>query len=350
MLLQCVMVLPPNSSHIPKNSSGGIAPALLNTIFGKRSTSVPPLSAKQGQRSRSNQRNGDRAMTHHCIRFWIRVDCDGEARIPIKAKNDTLLSPGAGWVPPFFADLVGPPRRPPSAARAVSYSSSKLNTTSTAAAAEPGQANSADQAPMRQRSVSQHSMRRRANSNQKPDHRFIDLHVSDGRCLETLVNVLQSSQTQSLLSPQSVIGELEIDDRDEAIREAMQIREKGRSALSSQFDQSVDVTDGDGSNDRGLHLLLSRSHNGSHMPLPGYADSDDDEGSPIIRTPVFKDEFEAAGEERASRSKETRNFGHLVKSRAELPDIQITPINAYHYERAHSASPARFTRALPNMF
>lgn len=350
MLLQCVMVLPPNSSHIPKHPAGGIAPALLNTIFGKRSTSVPPLSAKQGQRSRSNQRNDDRAMTQHCIRFWIRVDCDGEARSPSKAKKDPLLSPAAGWVPPFFADLVGPPRRPPSVARAVSYSSSKLSTTLTTAATEPGNANSADQTQVRRRSVSQHGMHRRSNSNSKPDLGFIDLHVSDGRCLETLVNVLQSSQTQSLLSPQSVVGELDIDDRDEAIREAMQIREKGRSALSSQFNQSVDATDGNNNNDRGLRLLLSRSHNASHMPLPGYADSDDDEGSPIIRTPVLKDDFEIAGEERASRSKETRNFGHLVKSRAELPDIQITPINAYHYERAHSASPARFTRALPNMF
>lgn len=349
MLLQCVMVLPENSSHVPKHSSGGIAPALLHSIFGKRSTSVPPSSAKQGQRARSRQPNDGRVNAQYCIRFWLGVSCDGSQQSPIKANEDYLLSPAAGWVPPFFADLVGSPRRPPAPARAVSYSSLKPGAAQ--GAAEQGERiHRADHASVRNRSASQHSIRLRVDSIEKPCDRFINLQVSDGRCLATLVNALQSSQTQGLLSPQSVMGELDIDDRDEAIQEVIQIREKGVSASSSRFDQSVDVTDSDGGHARGLHLRLSQSHNGSHMPHPDYADTDDEEGSPLIRTPVLKDEFDGAGDERISRSKETRNFGHLVKSRAEYPDIQITPINAYHYERAHSASPARFARALSNMF
>ncbi|GHJ85566.1 hypothetical protein NliqN6_1968 [Naganishia liquefaciens] len=349
LLLQCVMILPQDSSHIPKHSPEGIAPALLNTIFGKRSSSVPPSSAKQDKRSRSRQLKDGEPKVQHCIRFWIGVNCEEGARSPIKGSKEPLLSPGIGWVPPFFADLAASPRRPPAPARAVSYSSARLG---------PGQDGAMEEgrvnpgvclASARKRSASQQSIRLTTNSLEKQRNGYINLEVSDGRCLTILLNILQSSQTQGLLSPQSVTGELDIDDRDEAIQEVIQIREEGLSASSSRFDQSVDPDDLDEGNTRGLHLRLSRSHDASHMSVPNGTDSDDDQARSLVRTPVLKNESDAAVDGRPSRSKEMRHFEHLVKSRAEFPDIQVTPVNAYHYERAHSASPARFARALPHI-
>lgn len=349
MVLQCVMVLPYDSSHIPKHSSGGLAPAFLNTIFGKRSSSVPLRSVKQDHRSRFSSSTDSKPKSQHCIRFWIGVNCDEESQGPTKRSKDPLLSPGGSWVPPFFADLAAPPHRPPAPARAVSYSAAKVELRPAHAVTDGPIHEGTGVTSVRKRSASQHTFRLGVNIIEQQPREFISLEVSDGRCLAILLDILQSSQTQGLLSPQSIIGELDIDDRDEAIQEAMQMRKRGLASSASPLDQDVDAADLDDSNAKGLHLRLSRSHNASHMPIPNDADSDDDGGSPLIRTPVLKEEFDAVDDGRTSRSKETRHFEHLVKSRAEFPDIQITPVNAYHYGRAHSASPARFARALPSM-
>jgi hypothetical protein len=249
------------------------------------------------------------------------------------------MAPVAPWVPPFFSDFVGQSRRPPNVKRAVSYTNPVGSPAALGASLDSGTG--------RKRSSSQYGIRLGTQPTEDPDLRFINLQVSDGRCMETLVEAIQSSQTQGLLSPHSVMGELDIDDRDEAIQEAMRVREKAAAYAEDEVDTPADRNNASGMTTKGLNLRLSGSYHGSHIPLSRPGDSDDEEeGSIIIKTPVLKDEGDTDGE-RVSRSKEKRGFSHIVKSRAEHPDIQITPVNAFFYERAHSASPARFNGALP---
>lgn len=357
MMLQCVMNLSPESPHIPKNAHGGISPAFLNTIFGRRSASVPPLSSERQQRSQSRSSSPTMMPERHCIRFWIKICCECDTTDPLKPTKDALLSPAAAWVPPFFSDLVGQTRRPPPMTRAVSYSHA---TRTPSVASIPGTRTTA-RSPMtgeallhqdlvsgRKRSSSQRSMRLAAHNGEHLNSRYISLQVSDGRCLGTLVEALQSSQAPGLLSPRSVIGELDIDDRDEAIQEAMRVREKAAGCQPSSTGNSKGTANSSDITMRGLNLRLSGSYGGSRIPSPGQGDSDEEEEkSPLIKTSVLNNEVDM--EERTSRSREKTGFSHIVKSRAEHPDIQITPVNAFYYERAHSASPARFTRALPLM-
>lgn len=341
MMLQCVMTLPADSPHTPKNVHGGIGPAFLNTILGKRSVSHPRMSSEQ---QRQQSKSADQAMTpdRHCIRFWIKVCCESDTADPtISPAKDTLLAPTAPWVPPFFSDLVGQNRRPSPMKRAVSHTSPAFSSP-----AAPPVRSIPD--TRRKRSSSQYGVRLGIHTAEQLDLRFISLHVSDGRCLETLVEAIQSSQTQGLLSPHSVIGDLDIDDRDEAIQEAMRVREKAAAYQPDDNDAPTDRNNASGMTTKGLNLHLSGSYYGSRIPSSRQGDSDEEEeNSILIKTPVSKDECDT-DDERASRSKEKRGFSHIVKSRAEHPDIQITPVNAFYYERAHSASPARFNSALPS--
>ncbi|KAJ9105934.1 hypothetical protein QFC20_004172 [Naganishia adeliensis] len=295
---------------------------------------------------RSTQsKSADQAMTpdRHCIRFWIKVCCESDTADPtISPAKDTLLAPTAPWVPPFFSDLVGQNRRPSPVKRAVSHTSPAFY--SPAAPPVPSIPDT-----RRKRSSSQYGVRLGIHTAEQLDLRFISLHVSDGRCLETLVEAIQSSQTQGLLSPHPVIGDLDIDDRDEAIQEAMRVREKAAAYQPDDNDAPTDRNNASGMTTKGLNLHLSGSYYGSHIPSSRQGDSDEEEeNSILIKTPVSKDECDT-DDERASRSKEKRGFSHIVKSRAEHPDIQITPVNAFYYERAHSASPARFNSALPSI-
>lgn len=146
------------------------------------------------------------------------------------------------------------------------------------------------------------------------------------------------------------MGELEIDDRDEAIQEAIRVRQ---TSTTRRHQKSGDLPSEPRRPEeqrlRGLNLKLSSSYEGSNIPPSSPADSDEGECTPILRTPVLKDGVEAEQEERPARSKERKDFSHIVKTRAEQPDILITPVNAFYYERAHSASPARFSKALPSI-
>lgn len=336
MVLQCVMTLPSDSPHSSRNGQGGLAPALLNSILGKRSVSLPRISSGRQHRSQSRGSDGRMSSNQDCIRFWIKVSSESTAADQTTpSTRETLLAPVAPWVPPFFSDLVGQSRRPPNVKRAVSYTNPAAH--GTRSGSDTG----------RKRSSSQYGLRLGPQSSEKPDLRFIRLQVSDGRCMETLVEAIQSSQTQGLLSPHSVIGDLDIDDRDEAIQEATKVREKTAANEQDDIDSPGDRNNASGMTTKGLNLHLSGSYHGSHIAFCRSGDSEDDEeGSIIINTPVLKDECDTDNE-RASRSKEKRGVSHLVKTRAEHPDIQITPVNAFFYERAHSASPARFSSALP---
>ncbi|KAJ9108983.1 hypothetical protein QFC21_000306 [Naganishia friedmannii] len=138
------------------------------------------------------------------------------------------------------------------------------------------------------------------------------------------------------------MGELEIDDRDEAIQEANRVRQKAT--------QTSDENSGDSPGKprhpeehrlRGLNLKLSSSYEGSNIPPSSPADSDDGEGTPILHTPEMKDEVGPEEEERPARSKERKDFSHIVKTRAEHPEIHITPVNAFYYERAHTFLPTK---------
>lgn len=318
--------------------------AFFNTILGKRSVSLPRMSSEQ---QRQQSKAAEKALTsdRHCIRFWIKVCCESETAGPTLSSTDgALLAPTAPWVPPFFSDLVGQNRRPPSMKRASSYTVPAFSSAAAPPVEEPSIPDTG-----RKRSSSQYGVRLGIHTAEQLDLRFISLHVSDGRCLETLVEAIQSSQTQGLLSPHSVIGDLDIDDRDEAIQEAMRVREKAAAYQPDDNDSPTDRNNASGITTKGLNLRLSGSYNASHVPSSRQGDSDEEEAnSIIINTPVLKDERDTENE-RASRSKEKRGFSHIVKSRAERPDIQITPVNAFYYERAHSASPARFNSALPSM-
>jgi hypothetical protein len=164
------------------------------------------------------------------------------------------------------------------------------------------------------------------------------------------VDAFQSSQTQGLLSPHSIIGELEIDDRDEAIQEANRVRQ----TTTNVSDENVDEAPGkpirpEEHRLRGLNLKLSSSYEASNIPPASPVDSDDGERTPILHTPILRDVTESEEEERPARSKERKDFSHIVKTRAEHPEIHITPVNAFYYDRAHSASPARFSKAFPSI-
>ncbi|KAJ9125330.1 hypothetical protein QFC22_000287 [Naganishia vaughanmartiniae] len=352
------MTLPNDSPHIPTGLKR-MAPALLNTLFGKRSASVPPLSstAKPSRSRTGTPTSEDSMQNRHCLRFWMRVCCECEATGSPKSGNELLLSPSLGWMPPFFSELVGQPTRPPLLLRTVSQPVEMATALDTIVTSPRKDAHPAPSSGLpkrypalgRQRSVSQRTTKV-LDLQAAASSRWIDIRVSDDRCLETLVNAFQSSQTQGLLSPHSIMGELDIDDRDEASQEAARVRLTATNVS--------DEKDGDSPSKprrpeehrlRGLNLKLSSSYETSNLPPSSPADSDDGDSTPILHTPILKDGVEAEEEERPARSKERKDFSHLVKTHAEYPEIHITPLNAFYYDRAHSASPARFSKAFSSI-